>query len=117
MLTNRIDTCAFGAIFINGKRYTEDLIILPDGEIRKPWRRKRGHGLTTDDLRALIDAAPEVIVIGTGVSGGVKPDKNLESDLAELAIDFFEASNEKAIKIFNQLTATRRVAAGFHLTC
>jgi hypothetical protein len=113
----RIDKCAFGAIFINGKRYSDDLIILPDGEIIKPWRRKRGHGLTLDDLRDLIDAAPEAIVMGTGVSGGVKPDKNLKSDLAEMAIDFLPAPNEKAISIFNELTAARRVAAGFHLTC
>jgi hypothetical protein len=117
MTTMRIDKCAFGRIVINGKTYTDDLIILPDGGILERWRRKRGHGLTMGDLKALIDVAPEVIVAGTGVSGGVKPDTNLESDLAKLSIAFFAAPNDKAIKLFNELTAARRVGAGFHLTC
>jgi hypothetical protein len=112
-----IDNYAFGTIVIDGKTYTDDLIILPDAEILKPWWRKRGHRLTMDDLQALLDAAPEVIVAGTGVSGGVKPDKNLKSDLAKLAIEFIAARNEKAIKIFNDLIDSRRVGAGFHLTC
>lgn len=112
-----IDKCSFGTIVINGKIYNDDLIILPGGDILKPWWRKQGHGLTMDDLQALLDAAPEVIIAGTGVSGGVKPDKNLESDLEKLAIEFIAAPNEKAIKIFNELIGSRRVGAGFHLTC
>jgi hypothetical protein len=113
----RIDKCSFGRIVIDGKTYTDDLIILPDGEIFGPWWRKRGHGLTMDDLQALLDAAPEVIVAGTGVSAGVKPDRTLESDLARLAIEFIAAPNDEAIRIFNELVTTKRVGAGFHLTC
>lgn len=112
-----LDKCSFGALVVDGKTYTDDLIILPDDEILKPWWRKRGHRLTIDDLQVLLDAAPEVIVAGTGVSGGMKPDKNLESDLEKLAIKFIAARNEKAIKIFNELMGARRVGAGFHLTC
>lgn len=113
----RIDKCSFGAIVLDGETYTEDLIILPDGEILKPWWRNRGHGLTLDDLQVLLDAAPEVIIAGTGVSGGVKPDKHLKSDLENLAIEFIAAPNEQAIKVFNELWGVKRVGAGFHLTC
>lgn len=117
MKTLRIDSCSFGTLVINGKSYTDDLIIYPDGKILKPWWRKRGHQLTMDDLRDLIDSSPEVVVAGTGVSGGVKPDKNLENDLEKLSIEFIAAPNEKAIHIFNELTLEKRVGAGFHLTC
>ena len=113
----KIDSCSFGTIVINGKTYTDDLIILPDDEILKPWWRKRGHQLSMDDLRELIDSSPEVIVAGTGVSGGVKPDKNLENDLSKLAIEFIAAPNDEAIKVFNELASEKRVCAGFHLTC
>jgi len=113
----RIDSCSFGTLVIDGKTYTDDLIILPEGEILKPWRRKRGHQLSMDDLRELIDSSPEVIVVGTGVSGGVIPDRNLEKNLAELTIEFIAASNEEAIRVFNELVAINRVGAGFHLTC
>lgn len=117
MKSLRIDSCSFGTLIINGKPYTDDLIIHPDGKILKPWRRKRGHQLSLDDLRELIGSSPEVIVAGTGVSGGVIPDRNLEEDLSELAIDFIAAPNEKAIKVFNELVQDKRVGAGFHLTC
>ena len=117
MKTLKIDNYSFGTLVIDGKTYTDDLIIFPDGEILKPWWRKRGHQLTMDDLSELIDSSPEVIVIGTGVSGGVKPDKNLEKDLAKLAVEFIAAPNKEAIRIFNNLTSEKRVGAGFHLTC
>ena len=117
MKTTKIDSCSFGTLVINGKLYTDDLIIFPDGDILKPWWRRRGHQLSMDDLRNLIDSAPEVIVAGTGMSGGVKPDKNLKSELSKLAIEFISAPNNEAIRIFNEMALERRIGAGFHLTC
>ncbi len=117
MKTVKIDGCSFGSIVINGRTYTDDLIIRPDGRILKPWRRKRGHQLTMDDLQDLIDSAPEIMVVGTGMSGGVKPDKNLKAGLAKLNIEFIAASNEEAITLFNRLASEKRVGAGFHVTC
>ena len=46
----RIERYSFGIIVIDGKTYTDDLIILPDGKILKPWWRQQGHQLTMDDL-------------------------------------------------------------------
>ena len=117
METIKINSCSFGILVINEKTYTKDLIIFPDGEIMTPWWRKRGHQLIIDDLKDLIKTAPEVIVVGAGVSGGVKPDKNLETELAKLSIKFIAAPNEEAIRIFNALVSEKRVGAGFHLTC
>jgi hypothetical protein len=117
MKMTKIDSCSFGTLVINGKIYTDDLIILPDGEIVKPWWRKRGHQLSMDDLRNLIDSSPEVIVVGTGMSDGVKPDKNLERKLSKRAITFIAAPNNEAIGIFNEMALKGRIGAGFHLTC
>jgi hypothetical protein len=113
----KIDSCSFGSMVINGKTYRDDLIVLPDGKILKPWWRKQGHQLGMDDLQELIDSSPEIIVVGTGVSGRVIPDKNLEKDLAKLLIEFTALPNEEAIKVFNQLAAEKRTGGGFHLTC
>ena len=65
----KIDRCSFGSLVINGKTYRDDLMILSDGNILKPWWRKQGHQLTVDDLQELIDSSPENIVVGTGVNG------------------------------------------------
>jgi len=102
---------------INGKTYTDDLIIYPDGMIVGPWWRKRGHRLSIDDIRELLDSSPEVLIAGTGMSGGMKPSKDLERDLSKLAIRFIAAPNQKAIDLFNELSVKSRVAACFHLTC
>ena len=117
MQTVKIGGCSFGTIVIDGRTYTDDLFILPDGKIVKPWRRKRGHQLTMDDLGVLIDSAPETIVVGTGVSGGVKTDKDLNAVLGTVNIEFIAKPNKEAIKLFNRLASEKRVGAGFHLTC
>jgi hypothetical protein len=113
----KIDRCSFGSLVINGKTYRDDLIILPDGKILKPWWRKRGHQLIMDDLQELIDSSPEIIVAGTGINGRVIPAINLEADLAKLSIEFIAMPNEEAIKVFNQFAVEKIIGGGFHLTC
>jgi hypothetical protein len=117
MKTLRIEKYSFGTLVINGKTYTDDLIILPDGKILKPWWRKQGHKLIQDDLRDLIDSSPEVIVAGTGVSGNMTPENNLVKDLSRLAIELIAEPNDKAMEIYNKMGPEKRVGACFHLTC
>ena len=112
-----IESCSFGRIVIDGKTYTDDLIVLPDGEILHPWWRKRGHQLCMDDLTILIDSSPEVIIAGTGINGRVKPDETLKEDLSRLAIHLIAEPNEKAIRLLKGLKPEKRVGASFHLTC
>jgi hypothetical protein len=117
MKTFRIERCSFGIVVIEDKTYTDDLIILPDGKILKPWWRKRGHQLTMDDIHDLIDSSPEIIVAGTGVSGNMKPENNLVKDLSRFAIELIAEPNDKAIEVYNKMGPEKRVGACFHLTC
>lgn len=112
-----IESCSFGFMVIEGKRYTSDLIISPDGQVADHWRRRRGHSLCLEDLRELLDACPEVIVAGTGTSGMVKPEKGLEESLSPLGVELIAAPNHEAVELFNELTAKKRVGGCFHLTC
>lgn len=117
MNTLRIESCSFGSIVIGGKTYTDDLILLPESKILKPWWRRRGHELTMFDLQELLDSSPEVIVAGTGISGGMKPDQNLGKELSLLSIELIAEPNEMAIKKLNELPQQKRIGACFHLTC
>ena len=117
MKSMTIENCAFGTLVIDGISHQDDLMILPDGAIIAPWRRRKGHQLSTADLKELIHASPEVIIMGTGMSGGVKPDRDLETQLSRLGVRFMAAPNPKAVRIFNKLVQEKRVGAGFHLTC
>ncbi|MFP3912359.1 MAG: Mth938-like domain-containing protein [Desulfobacteraceae bacterium] len=117
MKSVRIDNCSFGTLVIDGNSYQDDLMILPDGAIIAPWRRRKGHQLSMQDLEELIHASPEVIIMGTGMSGGVKPDRDLETQLSRLGVRFMAAPNPEAVRIFNKRVPRKRVGAGFHLTC
>ena len=112
-----IDSNAFGTIIIQGKRYTTDVQIYPDGKVRDGWWRKHGHRLTLHDLEALLASNPDVLVVGTGVYGRMIPEKGLEESLKEMGIDFIFAPNDEAVEHFNRLFPERPTAGGFHLTC
>jgi hypothetical protein len=112
-----IELCSFGSLVINGRHYTSDLIIYPDGRIESPWYRRRGHRLSIEDITELIESAPEVIIAGTGVSGGVQSERELEDLLFEKGIQFIHAPNEQAREHYNSLAKKKRVGACFHLTC
>jgi hypothetical protein len=112
-----IDDCSFGVLVIDGIKHTSDLLITPDGRIVEPWWRRSGHRLSSDDIRELIDAEPECIIAGTGVSGQVRPEKALENMLNQRGIDFVVAPNHDAMKYYNKISQKKRVGACFHLTC
>lgn len=114
----RIDRFRFGSVRIDGVDYTHDLVIL-GGVVQSPWvRQAGGHVFAPVDLAKLIDAAPEVVCLGTGAVGMVT--------VEAATIDAFEAAGTevivdrtgKVIEVFNRLVGEGRdVAAALHLTC
>ena len=112
-----IDSVAFGQMVIDGRRYTSDLIIFPDGRVADGWRRRKGHRLDAADLTGLLASEPEVIVAGTGISGQMVPEPSLIDRMAVKQIRFIAEPNAAAVDVFNNLFAGRRVGGCFHLTC
>jgi len=112
-----IEKSDFGSIQIDGKRYTTDIIIYPDGHVSDNWWRKHGHRLSLEDIEGLIAAEPEMIVIGSGVYGRMLPETGLEDALRHRGIELVMEVTGDAIHRFNHLLSTRRVGGGFHLTC
>ncbi len=112
-----IESCSFGTLVVDGKTYTSDLIIYPDGHVEDRWWRKSGHRLSAGDIGKLVRAEPEVIVAGTGVSGRMRPAPDLERELREKGICFVAAPNSEAMNIYNELRSVKKVGACFHLTC
>ncbi len=112
-----IENVSFGRIEIDGRTYTSDVIVYPDGRVEDEWWRKRGHGLCFDDIARLIETGPDIIVAGTGDSGGMKPEAGLKEDLEKKGIEFIAKQNDKAYKVYNDLLSEKKVGACFHLTC
>ena len=57
-----IDAYNFGKIIINGEIYHTDVIVFPN-RVRDEWWRQRGHQLLIEDLKCIIDADPEVLIV------------------------------------------------------
>jgi uncharacterized protein len=53
-----IDCYEFGAIVINDRRYTSNIIVLPERVIDGWWRRE-GHGLYVEDLEEILNHEPK----------------------------------------------------------
>lgn len=109
----------FGSIVINGKRYTSDVIVLPERVI-DGWWRKEGHKLCVGDLDEILkhEPKPEVFVVGTGYYGLVKIPREVEDALKSDGIEFVAQPTRRACRTFNKLLKShKRVAGAFHLTC
>jgi hypothetical protein len=112
-----IDSYEFGHIVVDGVAYNSDVIITA-GIVLPNWWRKRGHLLSTEDLEAVIEAKPTVVVIGCGASAMMKVPEETRQALRGWNIQSEALDTHKAVQRFNQLSAEgANVAAALHLTC
>ncbi|MCP4902222.1 MAG: hypothetical protein GY906_35090 [bacterium] len=113
-----IDSYRFGQIKVDGCAYSKDVILLR-GEVTSPWWREGGgHVFATSDMGKLLEAAPEVVVMGTGYFGRVRVLKETIAAFAESGTEVIIERTPKSVEIFNGLSAEGRdVAAALHLTC
>ncbi len=112
----KIEHYSFGKIIIDGKTYTSDVIIYP-GRVDSSWWRKEGHYLQVIDLAGVINAEPDILIIGTGYSGVMQVPKETITYLESKGIEVHVAHTEKAVELFNGLQKDKIVIAAFHLTC
>ena len=114
-----IESYEFGAIAINGRRYTSDIIVLPERVI-EGWWRKEGHKVRIEDLEEILkqEPKPEVLVLGTGYYGLVKISPEVENTLKSHEIELVAQPTKKACQTFNKILKSNKIVAGaFHLTC
>ncbi len=116
MTIYHIDHYQFGKITISGTSYSRDLILLP-GRIITNWWRKEGHLLHTADLAAVLDAVPQLLVIGLGANSRMQISPGVGQVLAAAGIEWIALPTDAACQVFNQRNADQEVAAALHLTC
>lgn len=115
--TPRIGSYSFGAIEVDGKPFTSDVIILPRA-VRSNWWRGEGHLLRPEDLAEVLEASPEVLVIGQGADGLMKVASETYTCLNEAGIEVVCLPTAQAVEAYNERAARgEKVAAALHLTC
>ena len=113
---NTIDSYQFGEIVISGKKYLSDVIIFHDRVVDN-WWRKTGHELCPDDITVVLEEKPEVLVVGTGISGLMKVLPKVEEIALTQGIELIIDTTDNACNIYNRLSHSRRSVAAFHITC
>ena len=110
-----IEAYRFGKIIIDGKEFTNDVIVFPD-KIQSSWWRKEGHRLQLIDLEGVFAKNPKVLIVGTGHDGVMKVDSQVRSFCREKGIELIDLKTAQAVKKYNELAGPGVIGA-FHLTC
>lgn len=111
-----IGSYSFGKIVIEGKKYTNDLILFPD-RIETNWWREQGHLLQVQDLEQVFREDPDILIVGKGSSGRMDISQKVKDRCREKGIELKSKKTEQATEIYNKLKEEREVVAAFHLTC
>jgi len=111
-----IDSYTFGSIVIDGRSFTADVKIV-DGKVVPDWWRKVGHSICKEDIADILSAKPDVLIIGTGAYGAMAVPEGFRKLVESEGIELIAQPTARAVDVYNELAAAKKVAAGFHLTC
>lgn len=112
----KIEAYSFGNIVIEGRSYTSDVIVYPD-RIDDTWWRDEGHLLQVSDIQDILDARPDLLIVGTGFSGRMQIAPPVEDELRKHGIELIAEPTGEAWKTYNEVQASRKTVAALHLTC
>ncbi len=112
-----IDSYSFGQIVIDGQAYWSDVIIYGD-RVDAKWWRKEGHRLQPEDIADILNARPDILIIGTGYAGVMTVPGKTVDHIVSRGIDVKVERTGRAVDLFNALQAKKKfVIAALHLTC
>ena len=112
-----IEKYSSGRIIVNDFTYHRDLKII-QGQVVDNWWRKTGHRVDVDDMKDVLDASPDIIVIGTGYAENMRVSEDLTSEIRQRDIVLIAENTDKAVRTFNDLFSKgKNVSGAFHLTC
>jgi len=106
----------FGRIEIDGRRYSNDVIV-HRAVLIENWRRKRGHELDVEDLAAVPLERVSHLIVGTGYFGVMSVNRTVIDFCRERGIDLEILRTPKAVERFNECLNEENLVGAFHLTC
>jgi hypothetical protein len=111
----KIEGYRFGHLVVDGQEQTRDVIVLPE-RVLTNWWRADGHRLVLADLEDVLDELPELLVVGTGAYGQMRPDPEALDQLRQRGVEVESLATDEAVRRYGELDP-RRTAAALHLTC
>jgi hypothetical protein len=105
-----IDSYSFGQLVIDGQLFSSDVIIYKD-KVDASWWRKEGHRLYPEDVLDVLNAHPDILIIGTGYSGMMIVQKKTIDHIVSRGIEVKVERTGKAVDEFNRLQCKKNVVA------
>jgi hypothetical protein len=112
-----VEAYSFGSIRVRGRTYDGDVVLAGDTISR--WWREEGHLVSPADIAPILATGAQVLVIGTGHSGGMEVSAEAAALCGEKGVELIVRPTAQATRRYNELLleAKRRVAGAFHVTC
>ena len=112
----RIQSYRFGSVVIDGREYTDDIIVFADRPPARWWREDR-HILHLADLAEALACLPEVLIVGSGSHECLQISPEVVSRTRELGVELLVFDTRTACRTFNEVLPRRRAVAILHLAC
>ena len=116
----RIIDVSWGRMQVDGLDEGKDFVLLPGGGHPWDWRvtgMEHEPGIGAAEVQELIDAAPAAVVLSQGMDGRLQVRPEAVEALEQAGIAVHVALTPEAVRLYNELGATRPVAGLFHSTC
>lgn len=111
-----ITSYGFGRVVVDGKTYTQDVVVYPE-RTADGWWRNKGHELSREDIREILEYGPRLLIVGTGKFGMMKVPGEVVSHIQAAGIKLVVARTPRAVRLYNGLPPGARAVAALHLTC
>lgn len=117
----KIDRFKFGSITIDGNKHTNDVMIRPNGEVKK--RKKKlskaiygtSHTISLKEAKHIYKMPANTLLVGTGQYGRVKLSVEAEDYYDKMGCEVILLPTPQAIQVWNEM---EQGAIGlFHVTC
>jgi hypothetical protein len=117
----KIDKFGFGSAVIDETKHIRDLILLPDGAMK---RRSSGfwiigsHHIKKEEVEQLYASGAEAVVIGVGILSRARLSDEAKNYAERQSAKLFVLPSRDAVRKWNQLADEgKRTAALIHITC
>ena len=78
-------------------------LVVTTGGARRHWRHAEGHRLSLADFHTALENHPELLVIGTGASGGMRLERGLVETLRKQGVQVEVMRTDAAVERVNDL--------------
>jgi hypothetical protein len=116
----RIAHLSWGRLEIDGHGAFKDAKLYPGGAREWDWGEtgtRHLPGIQPADVSELLERGAEVVVLAKGIDERLEVCPETLALLKNRGIPAHVLPTEDAVRLYNELTATRRVGGLFHSTC